>query len=72
MAKFKIKTGDVDAVSWDGSDLQAVLDLLAGTGYKIKLYVEGLDMVESGDWIVKDKDGEITKCKADSFSKLYE
>lgn len=77
--KFRKKPVVIDAVKWDGSNLQEVLDFMQWrhashdkhTGLIIHT-LEGNHSASVGDYIIKGVAGEYYPCKPDIFKMTYE
>ena len=85
--KYKKKPDVVEAIHWDGGNLQEVMAFVGAVNrdkirsyyhaedleYEITLNThEGWETVDVGDWIVKDGQGEFYPCKPWVFEKQYE
>ena len=87
MKRYRSKPAVVDAVRWDGNNLQEVArwagvvgcgDVIQYTGYHdvgVFLAVptpEGLAAVAPGDYIVKGRGRELYPCQGEVFGETYE
>ena len=80
MAKFRTKPVVIEAVRWNGENIEEVnLFFNDGMGEEMvagsKLVIETLggDMdCRVGDWIIKGVKGEFYPCKPDTFGATYE
>ena len=87
MAKFRKKPVVIEAVKWDGQNINEILDFgdsgpfpLWGDDYKIDrdqgsvliLTAEGTMRADTGDWIIRGIKGEFYPCKPDIFAVTYE
>lgn len=78
--KFRKKPVVIDAVQWDGGNLQDVASLGAARAYEQEFLsddlvietLEGKMTARKGDWIIKGVVGELYPCKPDVFEKTYE
>lgn len=79
MPKFRKKPVEIEAVQWNGDNLNEVADLtadadnihIAGTLITIRT-LEGVMTCSLGDWIVKGVKGEFYPVKPDIFIETYE
>jgi hypothetical protein len=82
MAKYRKKPVVVDAVHYDGANLEEVANFIGsklpshpddmiGTPIFIKT-LEGYMRTDVGDWIIKGVAGEFYPCKPDIFAQTYE
>lgn len=82
MAKFRKKPVVIEAVQWDGSNVDEVLGFFLTTGSarrdlsdRSALFIETLEgtmRADKGDWIIKGVKGEYYPCKPDIFAATYE
>jgi hypothetical protein len=87
MPKFRKKPVVIDAMQWDGADVNALLswmralaqapDQFSGAavwnGTELKIVtLEGDMRAERGDWIIRGVAGEFYPCKSDIFAATYE
>lgn len=78
--KFRKASPVVEAVQYDGSNVLEVIDFTNGSAYKyggkddtiIIPAIAGDIQVITGDWIIKDFEGNFYLCKPDTFQKTYE
>ena len=78
--KFRKKPVVIEAVQWDGSNLQDVGKLGGAREYEqdflgddlIIHTLEGNMTANKGDWIIRGINGELYPCKPDIFEKTYE
>lgn len=84
--KFRKKPVVIEAVQWDGADVDSVLALCLTKASVRRPYVrnesnqhyllidtlEGTMTAERGDWIIKGVKGELYPCKPDIFEATYE
>lgn len=86
--KFRKKPVEIDAIQWDGSNLDEVLQWCEGTAkYEPMSSGNNLIVIETlesskdantrraasiGDWIIKGVKGEFYPCKPDVFKLLYD
>lgn len=81
--KFKKKPVVIEAVQWDGANVDEVLDFILCGGSARRglgderntLYIdtlEGTMAASKGDWVIKGVNGEFYPCKPDIFEKTYE
>ncbi len=78
MAKFRRKPITVEAIQWDGNNLDEVLSFL---GKKTYGQIVGAVLIVTprailtaviGDWIVKGDDGEFYPCSNGDFEMTYD
>ena len=80
--KFRKKPVEIDAMNWDGSNIDAILLFCEGSAH-YQLMVSGVskmviitkegDMIATiGDWIIKGVKGEFYPCKPDIFDMTYD
>lgn len=78
--KYRKKPIVIDAVQWNGKNLEDVAMLggareyeqdFLGTDLLIRT-LEGDMTATKGDWIIKGINGELYPCKPDIFEKTYE
>lgn len=82
MAKYRKKTVTVDAFQWTPEqknypewleDKIKTEEVWFHTDPRGKFLVVGTFMMAgSGDYVIKETDGEVHPCKADIFAKTYE
>lgn len=80
MPKFRKKPVTIEAVQWDGNNVEEVFTLGGMRELETDFLEEDLivhtiegDMRASkGDWIIKGVKGEIYPCKPDIFAETYE
>ena len=83
MAKYRKKPVVIEAVQWNGTDVDAVLGLglgvasfrRVGIGSQTPLEIETLEgtmRADLGDWIIRGVKGEFYPCKPDIFAATYE
>jgi len=86
MAKFRKKPVVIDAVQFDGANLQAATKIEEFVGKKLQWEywlkegemsciiptLEGEMTASVGDWIIKGVKGEFYPCKPDIFEVTYE
>jgi len=84
--KYKKKPVIIDAIQWDGSNVNEILGFVdhldirmsnhtVGDVVKTELYIntlEGTMHASEGDWIIKGVHGEFYPCKPDIFEETYE
>ena len=80
MPKFRKKPVVIEAMQWNGNNLDEVFRFgddndtaleLQGEMIKIET-LEGTMTAQIGDWIIKGVNGEFYPCKPDIFEKTYE
>ena len=80
--KFRKKPVEIDAMNWDGSNIDGILLFCEGFAH-YQLMVSGVskmvistkegDMIATiGDWIIKGVKGEFYPCKPDIFDMTYD
>jgi len=87
MTKYRKKPGIIEAVQWNGNNVDEVLKFgdtgpqpLWGDDFKIHranqqveiLTLEGVMKANVGDWIIRDVEGEFYPCKPSIFAATYE
>ena len=78
--KYRKKPVIIEAVQWNGSNLQDVAKLGGAREYEqdflsddlIIHTLEGDMKAIKGDWIIKGVKGELYPCKPDIFEETYE
>lgn len=77
--KYKKKPVVIEAIQWNGSNTQEVLDFCKGScvektkgAYLYIITLEGGHIASVGDFIIKGVEGEFYPCKPDIFEKTYE
>lgn len=78
--KYRKKPIVIDAVQWNGSNLEEVASLGGASEYQQEFLSDDLSIVtlegtmtaNKGDWIIKGVKGELYPCKADIFEASYE
>lgn len=78
--KYRKKPVVIDAVQWNGSNLQEIATLGGAREYEqdflsddlIIHTFEGDVKATKGDWIIKGVKGELYPCKPDIFEATYE
>ena len=79
--KFRKKPVVIEAVQWDGSNVDEVLGFILTTGSAYRKLdnnqiaietLEGTMAASKGDWIIKGVKGEFYPCKPDIFEVTYE
>ena len=78
--KYRKKPVVIDAVQWNGSNLQDVASLGGAREYEqdflgddlVIKTLEGDMTANKGDWIIKGVKGELYPCKPDIFALTYE
>jgi hypothetical protein len=78
--KFRKKQIVIDALIWNGENLQEVDDFLKQTTHGFtwndeSMFIETLEgkmTAQKGDYIIKGINGEFYPCKPDIFEKTYE
>ena len=77
MPKFRKKPVEIEAVEWNGKNVNEVRDFI-GKWTKVvdrKLRIETLEgamYATEGDWIIKGIKGEFYPCKPDIFEQTYD
>ena len=77
MAKYRKKPVVIEAIQWDGVNIQEIMDfvntaLKVHEGYLLIPTLEGIMQASEGDYIIKGVKGEFYPCKPDIFEKTYE
>lgn len=78
VAKFRKKPVEIEAVRWNGSNLNEVRAFMRNTGGKLVGRSIRVDTLEGsiyaaeGDWIIKGIKGEFYPCKPDVFAATYD
>lgn len=82
MAKYRKKPIVIDAVRWDGSTIDDVLELADQVPAQLELpeegehllihTLEGIMRAEPHDWIIRGVKGELYPCKPDIFAATYD
>jgi len=81
MAKYRKKPVVIEAVQWDGANVDEVLGLCITVGSVRRTSVdhqlaidtrEGTMTASRGDWIIKGVKGELYPCKPDIFAATYD
>lgn len=80
MAKYRKKPIVIDAIQWNGGNIEEVVGFLQDAHYEMRFewdYIliktlEGDMKAEEGDWIIKGIKNEFYPCKNDIFEKSYE
>jgi hypothetical protein len=82
MAKYRKKPVVIDAVQWDGKNLDDVLELADQVPAQLELpeegdhllirTLEGIMRAEPNDWIIRGVKGELYPCKPDIFAATYD
>lgn len=77
--KYKKKPVVIEAIQWNGSNTQEVLDFCKGNcverakeAYLYIITLEGGHIASIGDYIIKGMLGEFYPCKPNIFEKTYE
>jgi hypothetical protein len=76
--KYRKKPVVIDAIQWNGENLEEVKDFFDGTawGYSVDTIaiptLEGTMEASKGDYIIKGIKGEFYPCKPDIFEATYE
>jgi hypothetical protein len=83
--KFRKKPVEIEAVQWDGSNLQECISFLGksygghvadrhpdGRSEINVLTLEGCHIASRGDWLIRGVKGEHYPCKPDIFKLTYE
>lgn len=78
--KFRKKPVVVEAIRWDGTNVDEVLGFILTKGSAIRgsehgiliETLEGTMRAERGDWIIRGVKGEFYPCKPDIFEATYE
>ena len=83
--KYRKKPVTIDAVQWNGFNLEQVLTLADAVPYERPLSLdvddahvlliptlEGTMRTHCGDWVIRGVNGELYPCKPDIFEKTYE
>lgn len=78
--KFRKKPVVIDAIQWNGTNLQDVTSLGAAREYEqdflgddlVIKTLEGDMTARKGDWIIRGVKGELYPCKPDIFDATYE
>lgn len=83
MARYRKKPVEIDAILWDGENIQEVMEFMAPTE---PVYMEGFSnaddligvetlegrmIASKGDWILRGVKGELYPCKPDIFEATY-
>ena len=85
MATYREKPVIVEAWQWKGKSLGDAMEFCQQNGLRewcigsregisglIVPTLVGSCVCQTGDWIIKDSEGEFSLCKPDSFEKTYE
>ena len=78
MTKFRKKPIVIEAIQWNGNNLEEVKSLGAkrqlSVAYEelIIFTLEGSMLANKGDWVIKGVKGELYPCKPDIFAETYE
>lgn len=77
MAKYRKKPVVIEAVQWNGENVQEVMDfansaLRINEGYLLIPTLEGIMQAAENDYIIKGVKGELYPCKPDIFERTYE
>ena len=86
MAFYRKKPVVIEAIRWDGADVDSILAFCLGSASIRRPYVrtesnqhyllietrEGVMTAEKGDWIIKGVKGEFYPCKPDIFDITYD
>lgn len=79
MPFFRKKPVVIEAVQWDGHNIQDMHDFMQSSRINYngagELYIptlEGEMTASPGDWIIKGVNGEFYPCKPDIFLKTYD
>lgn len=79
MAKFRKKPVVIDAIQWNGNNIEYIekfydkQEPLFVHADELKIQtLEGEMTASNGDWIIKGVNGEFYPCKPDIFEKTYE
>lgn len=77
MAKFRKKPVVIEAVQYDGFNVQTIKEFTNGQarycgGVLIIPTLEGDHEATKGDWIIRGVAGEFYPCKPDIFEATYE
>lgn len=78
--KYRKKPIIIEAVQWNGSNLQEVAALGGASEYQqdflgddlVIVTLEGEMTAGKGDWVIKGIKGELYPCKPDIFEATYE
>lgn len=77
MAKYRKKPVVIDAVQYDGFNVQTIKEFTEGqarycNGVLTILTLEGEHIASEEDWIIKGVAGEFYPCKPEIFRTTYE
>jgi hypothetical protein len=82
MAKYRKKPVEIEAVRWDGTNVDELCGFALGAaslrrnlGDQRRLVIETLEGIMTampGDWIIRGIKGEFYPCKPDIFAASYE
>lgn len=83
MAKYRTSPVTVEAIEWDGTNVQEVLDFVATSMARVQITIDlsgrllwddgaHLFPLTVGDWLVRHDDGMVHLCSNRSFRRLYE
>ena len=76
MSKFRKKPVIVDAVQWNGKNIDEILSFASSSTYRdSNIYIQTLEgemLANQSDWIIKGVNGEFYPCKSDIFEKTYD
>ena len=79
MPKFRKKPVVIEAMLYDGSDIDPILDfgnhedvICNEEGQLFAKTLEGDMKISPGDWVIKGIKGEFYPCKPDIFEATYE
>ena len=77
--KFRKKPVVVDAMQWNGANVDEILGFILAKGSARRagdsILIDTLECsmrADQGDWIIKDVKGEFYPCKPDIFEDTYE
>ena len=72
--KYKRKYREWECVQYNEKNEEYILNFSNGAAKKYKDYilVNGIVVLDIGDWLMKDWNGNITTCNKDIFEKEYE
>ena len=78
--KYRKKPVVIDAIQWNGSNLEEIATLGGAREYEQDFLgddlvihtLEGDMTARKGDWIIKGVKGELYPCKPDIFEATYE
>lgn len=78
--KYRKKPVVIEAVQWDGSNVDEVLAMATTVGVQkckrgellIDVPEGPIHVANQGDWIIKTIEGDLSTCEPDAFAAAYE